>query len=159
MKEFEDWEATNNKTWTSLKTFVHGAFQCQLVVVEIRGSTSGQQECAPLMNPYALLAEGLDLNNNTMVTQMAVAATVGSTLGNFGEYICHACPPFNNDQPAHVGNAVAGSESTGNVASYGCNDVSCESAFTAAMRFYCVPHHALSNASHSQSAVPSSGSF
>jgi hypothetical protein len=43
MKEFEDWEATNNKTWTSLKMFVHGVFQHRLVAVGICGSTSGQQ--------------------------------------------------------------------------------------------------------------------
>jgi hypothetical protein len=82
MKEFEDWEATNNKTWTSLKTFVHGAFQCQLMAVGICGSTSGQKGYAPMMNPFTIMAEGLDLDNDTMVTQMAVAVTVGSTLGN-----------------------------------------------------------------------------
>ncbi len=82
MKEFEDWEATNNKTWTSLKTFVHGAFQRQLVAVRIRGSTSGQQGYAPPMNPYTLLAESLDLDNDTTVTQTAMVATLSSMLGN-----------------------------------------------------------------------------
>jgi hypothetical protein len=33
MKEFEDWETTTNKSWTSLKLFVHGAYQCHLVTV------------------------------------------------------------------------------------------------------------------------------
>jgi hypothetical protein len=82
MKEFEDWEATNNKTLTSLKTFVHGALQRRLVAVGIHGTTSGQQGYAPTMNPYAMLAENLDSDNNTTVTQMAPAITVGSTLGN-----------------------------------------------------------------------------
>jgi hypothetical protein len=82
LKEFEDWEASNNKTWTCLKVFVHGAFQRRLVAVGIRGSTSGQQGYAPPKNPYALLAESLDLDDDTMVTQTATASTVGSTLGN-----------------------------------------------------------------------------
>jgi hypothetical protein len=82
MKEFEDWEAANNKTWMSRKTFVYGTFQCQLMAVGIHGSTSGQQGYAPPTNPYVLLAEGSDSDNDTTVTQMAAAATVGSTLGN-----------------------------------------------------------------------------
>jgi hypothetical protein len=96
MKEFEDWEATINKTWTSLKAFVHGAFHHRLMAVGIRRSTSGQQGCAPPMNPYALLAEGLDLDDNTTVTQTAVAATVGSTLGN--SYATPAPPSTMTDQ-------------------------------------------------------------
>jgi hypothetical protein len=96
MKEFEDWEAMIKKTWTSLKTFVHGAFQRQLVAVGIRGSTSGQQGYAPPTIPYALLAEGLDSNDTTMVTQMAAAATVGSTFGN--TYTTPAPPSTMTDQ-------------------------------------------------------------
>jgi hypothetical protein len=34
------------------------------------------------MNPYTLLAESLDSDNDTTVTQTAAAATAGSTLGN-----------------------------------------------------------------------------
>ncbi len=82
MKEFEDWEAPNNKIWTSLKTFVHGAFQCQLVAVGIHRSTSGQQGYALTMNPYAMLPEGLNSEDDNTVTQVAAAVTVGSTLGN-----------------------------------------------------------------------------
>jgi hypothetical protein len=52
------------------------------MAVGIRGSTSGQQGYAPLTNPNGLLAQGLDSDDNTMVTQMAAAATFGSTLGN-----------------------------------------------------------------------------
>jgi hypothetical protein len=37
--------------------------------------------CSP-NEPYTLLAEGLDSDDNTTVMQTAVAATVGSTLGN-----------------------------------------------------------------------------
>ncbi len=62
------------------------------MVVGIHGSTSGQQGYAPPTNPYALLAEGLDSDNDTMVRQMAMAATVGSTLGN--KYATPA-PPSN----------------------------------------------------------------
>jgi hypothetical protein len=96
MKKFVDWEATNNKTLTSLNKFFHGAFQCQLMAVGIRGSTSGQQGYAPPTNPYALLAEGLDSDNDTTMTQMAAAATVGSTLGN--TYTTPAPPLTMTDQ-------------------------------------------------------------
>jgi hypothetical protein len=100
MKEFEDWEAANNKTWTSLKRFVHGAFQCQLVAVGIRGSTSGQQGYAPPTNPYMLFAEGLDSDDNTTVTQTTAATTVGSMLGN--TYATPAPPSTMTDQLALV---------------------------------------------------------
>jgi hypothetical protein len=96
MKEFEDWEAKINKTLTSLKTFVHGALQRRLVAVRIHGSTSGQQGYAPPTNPYALLAEGLDSDDDTRVTQTAAAATVGSTLGN--TYATPAPPSTMTDQ-------------------------------------------------------------
>jgi hypothetical protein len=82
MKEFKDWEVTNNKTRMPLETLVHSACQCQLVAVGIRGSILGQQGYAHTMNPYTMLAEGLDLNNDTTVMQMAVAVTMGSMLGN-----------------------------------------------------------------------------
>ncbi len=38
-----------------------------------------------------------------------------------GEYIQHTCPPFNNDRPACVGNAVTRNKSTGDFAAYGHN--------------------------------------
>jgi hypothetical protein len=154
MKEFEDWEGTINKMWMSLRTFVHGAFQCRLVAVWICGSTSGQQGYAPPTNPYALLAEGLDLYDDTPVMQTATAATVGSTLGN--TYATPA-PPRDNDRPAHVGNAVTCNRPTGNVAANGCNDVSCKPAFAAATQFSCASCHAFLYASNSESADPSPG--
>ncbi len=75
---------------------VHGTFQHQLVAVGIHGSTSRQQGYAPQTNPYALLAEGLDLDNDTTVMQTAVATTVGSTLGN--TYATPAPPSIMTDQ-------------------------------------------------------------
>ncbi len=105
MKEFEDWEVTNNKTWTSLKTFVHSTIQHQLVAVGIYGSTSGQQGYVPPMNPYVLLAEGLDSDDDTTVTQTAAAATVGSTLGN--TYTTPAPPSTMTDQLASAMQSLA----------------------------------------------------
>jgi hypothetical protein len=40
MREFEDWEATLNKTYNSLKLFVQGAYAHQLVAIQLR--TMGQ---------------------------------------------------------------------------------------------------------------------
>jgi hypothetical protein len=41
MREFEDWETMPNKTYNSLKLFVHGAYARQLAAVRLR--TTGQQ--------------------------------------------------------------------------------------------------------------------
>ncbi len=38
--EFEDWEATVNKSYMALKVFVHGAYTCCLVAVQLH--TTGQ---------------------------------------------------------------------------------------------------------------------
>ncbi len=66
------------------------------MAVGICGSTSGQQGYAPPTSPYALLAEGLDSDDDTTMTQMATAATVGSTLGN--TYDTPAPPSTMTDQ-------------------------------------------------------------
>ncbi len=41
MREFEDWEATPNKTYNSLKLFVHGVYARLLVAIQLRAA--GQQ--------------------------------------------------------------------------------------------------------------------
>jgi hypothetical protein len=82
MKEFKDWEITTNKSWTSLKSFVHGACQCCLVAVSLQ-NTSAQQGYASMQNTYAMLANGGNLDNDTTTgTQTAALVTMGSMLGN-----------------------------------------------------------------------------
>jgi hypothetical protein len=81
MKEFEDWEATTNKTWMSLKAFIHGAFQRRLMTVGIC-STLAQHGYAPANNHAMLANKFVDLDNNTIVEHTAAGVTVGSTLGN-----------------------------------------------------------------------------
>ncbi len=82
MKEFEDWEATTNKMWTSLNEFIHGAFQHRHVAVGIC-STLAQHGYAPANNNYTMLANKfVDLDNDTFVEHTADGVTAGSMLGN-----------------------------------------------------------------------------
>jgi hypothetical protein len=82
MKEFEDWEATTNKTWTSLKEFIHGAFQRRLVVVDIC-SISAQYGYAPVNKYYTMLANKfVDSDDDTIIKHTAAGVTAGSSLGN-----------------------------------------------------------------------------
>ncbi len=82
MREFEDWEATPNKTYNSLKLFVHGAYARQLVAVQSR--TTGQQGYVANQhnhNMYALVTDD-DGSVATITQQTAANVTTGSTLGN-----------------------------------------------------------------------------
>ncbi len=82
MEEFEDWEATTNKYWMSLKLFVHGVFQCHIVVVGIC-STSAQHGYTPTNNNYAMVANKfVHLDDNMIVEHKAAGVTTGSMLGN-----------------------------------------------------------------------------
>ncbi len=81
MNEFEDWEGTTNKTWTSLKAFIHGAFQHCHVAVSIC-STLAQHGYSPANNYLMLANTFVDSDNNTIVKQTAAGITAGSTLGN-----------------------------------------------------------------------------
>jgi hypothetical protein len=79
MREFEQWDAIQNKMWPVLKTFVHGAYACKLVVANIC-TTTGQQGYVP-QNMYNVLDKPDDSSADTMATHTAAAATMGSTLG------------------------------------------------------------------------------
>jgi hypothetical protein len=82
VEEFEDWEIAANKTWTLLKSFVHGAYQHHLVAISLC-NTLAQQGYAPTQNMHATLAEGSNSDNDmTTNMQMSVVVTTGSTLGN-----------------------------------------------------------------------------
>jgi hypothetical protein len=87
MNEFEDWEATMIKTWPELKKFIRGAYRQRLIAVQLC-NTSGQQGYAPSHNMYNVLStwdSNTDTNNDAAamtITQSAVAATMGSMLGN-----------------------------------------------------------------------------
>jgi hypothetical protein len=82
MCDFEDWEAMQNKTWPLLKTFVHGAYTQKLVANNLCNTTGHFGYVQPAHNMYNLLETDKSSNNATMITQMAAAATMGSTLGN-----------------------------------------------------------------------------
>jgi hypothetical protein len=46
MKEFNDWEAVNPKTYPALKTFIAVAYTCRILSQQLR-NTAGQMGCAP----------------------------------------------------------------------------------------------------------------
>jgi hypothetical protein len=85
MKEFEDWEATPNKTWLALKIFIHGVYTWHLVAVGLQ-STLAQQGYVPAHNMYNILGAGgnntADKSTAVTITQTTAAATTGSTLAN-----------------------------------------------------------------------------
>jgi hypothetical protein len=79
-REFEQWDAIQNKSWPVLKTFVHGTYAHILVVANIR-TMMGQQGYVP-QNMYNILDEPDNSSMDTKVAHTAAAATTGSTLGN-----------------------------------------------------------------------------
>jgi hypothetical protein len=85
LKEFDTWDALPNKTYPILKTIVHEAYTRRLTSIQLR-NTAGQQGYVqnPNNNMYNVFGEGDDkvTDNNTTITQTAVAATTGSTLGS-----------------------------------------------------------------------------
>ncbi len=86
MREFEDWEATPNKTYNSLKLFVHGAYAHQLVAIQLR--TTGHQGYVAHQhnhNMYNVLEDGALVTDDkasitTIIQQTAANITTGSTL-------------------------------------------------------------------------------
>jgi hypothetical protein len=84
LKDFNMWEALPIKTYPILKTFVHEAYTRRLTSIQLR-NTAGQQ--GYVQNPnnimYNVFGEGDDkvTDNDTTITQTAMAATMGSTLG------------------------------------------------------------------------------
>jgi hypothetical protein len=83
MREFEDWEAVQNKTWPLVKTLsVHGTYACKLVASNLRNTAGQLGYVQPAHNMYNVLGRDNLSNNGTTITQTAAAATTGSTLGN-----------------------------------------------------------------------------
>jgi hypothetical protein len=84
LKEFNTWEALPIKTYPILKTFVHEVYTRRLTSIQLC-NTAGQQEYVqnPNNNMYNVFEEGDDkvMDNDTTITQTAMAATTGSTLG------------------------------------------------------------------------------
>jgi hypothetical protein len=88
MSKFEDWEATSNQRYKSLKLFVHGVYMHQLVTIQLH--TMGQQGYVANQhnhNMYSLLEDGAlvtdDNGSVTTITQQNAAnVTTESTLGN-----------------------------------------------------------------------------
>ncbi len=88
MREFEDWEVTNNKSYTALKVFVHGTYAPHLVSVSLH--TTGQHGCVANQHNhyiYNMLEDGaLVTDDNASVAaitqQTAANDTMDSTLGN-----------------------------------------------------------------------------
>ncbi len=90
-REFENWDAVQDKTWPVLKLFVNGAYARKLIASNIR-NMMGQQGYAPNQNMYHVLKEGDDTSNaDRTVTQMAATVTMGITLGN--TYQAFVIPP------------------------------------------------------------------
>jgi hypothetical protein len=86
-REFEDWEATANKTYASLKVFVHGAYARRLVAVQLH--TTGQQGYVAdhNNNMFRVLEDSVSVTNDnasiaTNTNQTAANVTMGSTLGD-----------------------------------------------------------------------------
>jgi hypothetical protein len=86
-REFEDWEATANKMYASLKVFVHGSYARRLVAIQLR--TTGQQGYAANHNNnmFCVLEDGGSVTEYnasvaTITNQTAAKDTMGSTLGN-----------------------------------------------------------------------------
>jgi hypothetical protein len=90
-REFESWDAVQNKTWPVLKTFVHGTYARKLIASNIC-NTTGQQGYVPNQNMYHVLEGGDDISNaDKTVMQTAAAATMESSLGN--TYQASVIPP------------------------------------------------------------------
>jgi hypothetical protein len=84
LKEFDTWEALPIKTYPILKTFVHKTYARRLMSIQLH-NTAGQQGYVQNHNNniYNVFGEGDDevTDNDTTITQTAMAATMGSTSG------------------------------------------------------------------------------
>jgi hypothetical protein len=79
LKEFDTWEAMTPKKYPALKTFIHEAHSCCLMVM-VLCSTSGQSGYAH-QTIYNILEAGIneDANNNTVTTIKQTAAVTAAT--------------------------------------------------------------------------------
>jgi hypothetical protein len=83
-REFEDWEATPNKTYTSLKIFVHGAYVWRLIAVQLHTTGQHGYVANPNNNMFQVLEDGASVTDDNMsITHQTVdSATTSSTLDN-----------------------------------------------------------------------------
>jgi hypothetical protein len=102
MREFENREATPNKTYNSLKLFVHGAYVPQLLDIQL-GTTRQQVYVANQHNHnmYNVLEDSASVTDDngsvaTITQQTAANVTTGSTLGN----MYTASMPMANPSPS-----------------------------------------------------------
>jgi hypothetical protein len=86
-REFEDWEATPNKMYGSLKVFIHGAYARRLIAIHM--CTTGQHGYVanPNTNMFQVLEDSATITDDdtsvaTTMNQTADNATTGSTLDN-----------------------------------------------------------------------------
>ena len=84
VKEFDDWETVQLKTWATMKSFFHEAFICRLNAISMN-PTSGQHGYTN-PNPYSIFNTTHNKDNtSTASTQHTLATTtvpsVGSTIG------------------------------------------------------------------------------
>ncbi len=91
LKEFNTWETITPKTYPALKMFIHKAYTCCLMAMQLC-NTGSLQGYAPNnnQNMYNVLGDGYNTDSGTKgtvatppapITQTA-AMTMGSTLGN-----------------------------------------------------------------------------
>jgi hypothetical protein len=86
IKEFETWNTMPYKTCPGLKTFIHEAYTRRLSAISLHdtagslGYVSNYANAFTIINPST--GEETNDDNATTLTQTAVAATTGSTLGN-----------------------------------------------------------------------------
>jgi hypothetical protein len=118
-REFEDWETTANKTYASLKVFVHGAYARHLVAIQLR--TTGQQGYVTNHNNnmFRVLEDGASATNDdafvtTITNQTAANVTMGSTLGNTYEASLAPTNPSLSPQQEYAAAAATINQLTAN---------------------------------------------
>jgi hypothetical protein len=112
-REFEDWEATPNTGYNSLKLFVNGAYAHQLVAIRLR--TTGQKGYVANQHNhsmYNVLEDGALVTNDkgsvaTITQQTAANITTGSTLGNtYAALLSLANPSLSPNEYAAAATAI-----------------------------------------------------
>ncbi len=104
VKDFDDWEMVQPKSWAIMKTYFHGAFTRRLNAISMN-PTSGQHGYAN-PNPYAIFNTTHDEDDSTTSTQHTLATTtvppVGSTIGGstMSPEVAAALTQLSNNQNA-----------------------------------------------------------
>ncbi len=118
-REFEDWKATANKTYASLKVFAHGAYAWCLVAVLLR--TTGQQGYVANHNNnmFCVLEDGASVTKDDasvaiITNQTAANVTMDSTLGNTYKASLAPTNPSLSPQQEYAAAATAINQLTAN---------------------------------------------